>query len=408
MAVHSDTEFLVQGLQTAIEIWRKYEGKGLLGRYSPGPEVLEPLERAIEKCASYKAVEGEALFSGYSGFILRAPSLAAPLLYRADRPDRGETAIHEAAEWLIRLFTTQRSTGIFTAAIWGLRIDRPLEIDPNTTLIPFDQLPDTPMKRRVLERAQEVWDESVWLTERFYDVPAAAMRRSLADFPYIGSPDIPFERLSGVQVEAREQLTFLQVTATGAPLVAGSWFEWEDELLDLNAYENFVVWHLPEVEPRVAAHIAVKADDIGQHVRAFRSLPDDLRRKLLRSMDRFVLSQCRNQIADQILDLVIAFETALSGKGDYGPVNWKVGVRSAQLIGGKLEMRQEIRKDLRVLYNLRSATAHGGSINPSDIEEHGAMLEKCWFIYRDLVGGFLSLQRPPDWTALELEPRVRG
>jgi hypothetical protein len=95
---------------------------------------------------------------------------------------------------------------------------------------------------------------------------------------------------------------------------------------------------LPEVVPHVQSHVAVDATTLKKHADALWKLPPDLRRKLLRSMERFVLSQCRPQTGDRALDSVIAFETAVSGgKGDNAPVNWKIGVKAAQLIGGTLQ-----------------------------------------------------------------------
>jgi hypothetical protein len=176
-----------------------------------------------------------------------------------------------------------------------------------------------------------------------------------------------------------------------------------------NDYENYLSWFLPEVVPHVQSHVAVDATTLKKDADALWKLPRDLRSKLLRSMERFILSQCRRQTGDRPLDLVIAFETAVSGgKGDNAPVNWKIGVRAAQLIGGTLQQRQQTRRALSVLSGFRNDIVHGGSLNEAKQQELEGNLASSTAIYRTLLASFLSLGAVPDWSSLELEPRARA
>jgi len=79
-------------------------------------------------------------------------------------------------------------------------------------------------------------------------------------------------------------------------------------------------------------------------------------------------------VIDRILDLTLAFEIAVSGKGEQAPQSWKVSVRCAQMIGGPLWDRQENRRRMVALYNLRNQGTHGSSLSgggqqPSDKTE---------------------------------------
>jgi hypothetical protein len=237
-------------------------------------------------------------------------------------------------------------------------------------------------------------------------VPGAAIVRKVAKFPYIGSPAKSFGRLAKLEAEAKAPLSFLQTSATGQPLVTGSWFEYEDKDLDFNEHENYLVLSMPEIVPNVRSHVSVDPDALARDATALWSLPSDWQDDMLRSMERFTLSQCRHQIVDQVVDLAIAFEIATHGSGE-GPMSWKAAVRSAQLIGGRLPRRQKNRLAIEELFKIRSRGAHGGSLKASERKKHEAVLNEARGIYRAALASFLSLGARPDWKALELEPRTR-
>jgi hypothetical protein len=345
----------VSHLEEALLAWGEWKrDRTLLAQYPPGDGVVAPLAAAIETCESFKRVQGRCLFSGNSGVVLHAPSLSVPLLYRSDRADLGAQAVPDAADWLIRMLGTQQANGVFIVAVWGLSIDREIEIAKDMTLHPFDQLADVPMKRRLVERVEKAWDGAVWTSQRHFDAPGAAIVRKVPDFPYIGRFDKSLERIHEIEQDVITPLSFLQAGAAGQPLAVGGWFEYEDPDLDLNSHENYMSWLLPEIVPRVQSNVMVDSTILQRDATALWSLSRDWRSNLLRSMKRFTLSQCRHEIVDQALDLAIAFEIAVSNKGDNAPVSWKVGVRSTQLIGGTLERRQQNRRALADLYKLRN------------------------------------------------------
>jgi len=242
---------------------------------------LTPLAAAIEKCDGYKVVAGHSLFSGYSGVVLDARALALPLLYHAERPHLGAGAVSAAADWLIRTLETRRAEGVFIVVIWGLSVDREVKIAKGMTLVPFDQLSDSYMKRRIADRAEftkrsrRAWDHGVWSSANSYDVPGAAIVRKVAKFPYIGSPTISFGRLAELEAEARVAIPFLETSAAGQPLVTGSWFEYEDRDLDFNEHENYLALSTPEIVPHVRSHVSVDPEALARDAAALWSLPSD-------------------------------------------------------------------------------------------------------------------------------------
>jgi hypothetical protein len=142
---------------------------------------------------------------------------------------------------------------------------------------------------------------------------------------------------------------------------------------------------------------------------AISSFPADWRNDLIRSMKRFILSQCRHQTIDRILDLALAFEIVLSsGDGSNAPLSWKISVRSAQLIGGPLPKRQDIRNRMTAFYNLRSKITHGSGSKSAEENKMEKVLLDTTSIYRDMLRQLLVLPDRPNWNSIELEPISAG
>ncbi len=363
---------------------------------------MGPLETAIEACEIYRKVAGSYIFSGCS-VVVSGSMLAAPLLARAD-PKYG-MGIPRAIEWFKKILTRTKETGSYAVAIWGMKLDKPVEIMDGYLVQPYAEAPDFPIKRRINGLTRKVGDGRVWYSTRFYDAPGAIMTRAVKDFPYRGCSDLPFKELRRLAGDTSDLLALLQASITGDPLVGASWFSYEDDEFNFNDRENHLSWHVPEVEPIVRNHVNVTAESLAAVNAALKKLPDDCREKLSRSAHRYVLSLCRHQPIDRILDLAIAFEIMTGGgKGDNAPPSWKVSVRSAQLIGGTLERRQCIREALGSLYKLRNASSHGGSPQDARLKD---ILATCSSIYRRLVDSVLAPGASLDWSAIELEPRTR-
>ena len=142
----------------------------------------------------------------------------------------------------------------------------------------------------------------------------------------------------------------------------------------------------------------LNAHEVLNYYSAFCDLAPDWKTDLRRSMDRYILSQCRHGLIDQVLDLALAFEIAVSQKGDNLAVRWKVSVRTAQLIGGHLEQRLGNRRLVGQLYDLRNRAAHGSRLVDAD----GELLASCATIYRSLLRRLITFRDRPDWNSIEL------
>lgn len=401
-----DRDILARAVEAALIAWEEAtRDASLLGRGQPDKSILEPLSSAISSCCVYQAVAGHVLFTANSGPVLDAPGLAIPLLNHAESARwRGKdvgNAARNAADWLLKMLTTREAAGTFTGAIWGLRIDEQVFLTENSWLVPFTDLPDSRFKKLITDRARPFWNNAVWMSQRDFDAPGAAFVRKAADFPYIRTDDASLKTMIALEAEAYNFLIYLQGKAAGQPLTLGYWFTYDDEELDLNSFDNFVSWILPEITPVIRDNVPMDGRTIQQEVKALLAMPEDWRNDLHRSMERYVLSRCRHQLIDHILDLTLAFEIAVSGKSEQVPQSWKVSVRTAQMIGGPISKKQENRRKLTALYNLRNRGTHGSDLT-RDRDKQEAVLANALPLYRSLLDSFWQHKVRPDWDAIEL------
>jgi hypothetical protein len=345
-------------------------------------------------------VAGKMIYSAHPGVVIHAPRLAGDLFGRA------QYKVPEAVDWLLRVLNTTTANGLFVAVIWGLGLKDKIQVSSTSWLIPFSTLRKSTMKDWVEQRSRPNDYNAVWLTPTYYDRPGVALITEVRDLPYISADGSPFTILESVTKRASEVLSLLQAMSVGHPLAIGYWFEYDDRDLDISTWENWVRWLLPEVVPLIQSATPIDENVVQGELQQYAALPDDIRRDLLRSMDRYVLSQCRREPTDRVLDLALAFEIAVSGERSSAPISWKVSHRSAQLIGGPLEVRKSNRKIVADLYGLRSKATHGSSLKDMG-GNSGDGLRAAAEVYRTVLKSLLKLGNKPDWDALELEPFSR-
>lgn len=401
--MHDDNTILMAALESAVSAFRKANPNPTLLGSTPDRSVLGPLAAAIERCAAYRAVAGQVVFSGGSGPILNSGSLASQLFSRGGWPTKD---VGGAVNWLLKLLQTRQATVLVKAAIWGLRVNQPLALSQTAQVVPFAALPDSYMKKRLEDHARRCYDESAWVAPNYYDLPDAAYVEEVSHFPFIRPDGASFQRMAELERRVDDLATILQATIVGRPIAVACWFEYLDSDLEYSTWENAFAWLLPEVHPRVQRGSLVEESIIQDNVSSFDALSGikDRRETLLRSMNRFRLSQSRRQPIDRVLDLALAFEIAVSDQssGEHIPPSWKVSVRTAQIVGGALSERQQNRKSISELYTLRNRATHGGHLRGKSAANPDLVIETSCAIYVRLMTKLLSIKEGPDWNAVEL------
>jgi hypothetical protein len=398
--MHDERAILIGTLENAARTYAEIDPRPTLIGSDPDSSIIDPIATAIESCSAYQAVAGHMVFSGGSGPVLHSHALAVHLFSRGVSWGND---IPGAVDWLLRLLTTREAKGLFKAAIWGLSLDQEVTLIGTSRLMPFAALPDSYMKRRISERAKPCYDGSVWMDQRLYDVPLVAYVEEVPNFPYIGADGACFRMMNELVWQAHALWVLIQAASVGHPLVVACWFEYADRDLEYSEWENTFTWLLPEIPPHVKRCSPADIQGIQANIANYRALSPGRRSTLSRSMERFRQSQCRREAIDRILDLALAFEIAVSDKGDNAALGWKVSVRSTQLIGGPRKERKHNRATISALYSLRNQATHGGTLKAikKPIDE---MLQDNSELYVLLMKRLLALRLKPDWKAVELEP----
>lgn len=365
-------------------------------------EDMSPLTKAIEACSIYRQVANKVVFSSSQDVLLNARDLADKLGNRVHTQQDAE----EPIDWLIGLLSTETSNGSLIAAIWGLEIAEPVPIADGIKLVPFSALRPSFMKRRTEERGGKSPGWFTWWSDREWSVPGAAYVAELRSFPFLDA-GATRKKVDGLLEEGRRIWTLIEVLGAKSPLVFGSWFEYENEELDLAVYDTFMTLSTPEIPPKIKYQTALEPSAFSALLDSFRALPRDYQNLLLRAADRFCLSKCRWQRVDCVLDLALAYEIAVSGKGDQGlSPTWKVSTRTAQMVGGDLATRLETRATVRSFYQLRNEAAHGGSLSS---EKAASAINRASEIFPELLSSLISNGQSPNWASIEIEsPSASG
>jgi hypothetical protein len=136
-----DRTILITALEEAAKAYRALNPVPTILGAEP-EEIVDAVSAAVGRCKTYQAVAGLVVFSGGSGPVLDAHSLASRLFSKGVRWGND---IPAAVEWLIRLMTTRETTGLFKAAIWGLGLNQEVTLTETSRLMPFTVGFDTEM-----------------------------------------------------------------------------------------------------------------------------------------------------------------------------------------------------------------------------------------------------------------------
>lgn len=79
---------------------------------------------------------------------------------------------------------------------------------------------------------------------------------------------------------------------------------------------------------------------------------------------------------ERLLDIGIAFEAIFLNDGNHQELKYRLSLRAAKLLGKTLEERRNIFHIVKNLYDLRSAIAHGGTLNDKKRNDNNKKLEQ--------------------------------
>lgn len=210
--IKSGTAELVEVLERSVAAFAR-TSPSLLS--IPDNSIIEPIEGAIRRLEVYQTVAGQVLLSGNGGTIVQDHIFSLQLFFRAQKNPR------DAADWLVKILSTKQTDGRLVACLWGVSIDASVQLSTKVRLMPFDSLPDSPMKSRVHSNAKDTWNNSAWMAKNYFQTPATAYVLQLSNFPYIGDTTAPFAMLERAIEISQDYWTLIEGVAVGHPIVVG-------------------------------------------------------------------------------------------------------------------------------------------------------------------------------------------
>ena len=368
--------------------------------------VARPIKAMLSEAEPFKGGPGFLVqqSNGWTGFHANEASIVL-----SRRVLRGETP-EQAVGWLEKILATERANGIGVLALWGVQVASPLELGFGLTLLPFSSLPDSSTKRR-LSQARDLAAFPGLLSSPFASPPKAALAFSHTVSPFLhpvkqGEPPVQEDPHKGQSLldDARLALTLV---GPSCPVGAGYWFQFADpDLADASFYPGVITSYQEVLPWDFTPDADLDPDESKRLVPAFLGLGEPLRATLRLSLRRFNQALRRPPHGDRAVDLAISLESLLVDGGSEN--TYKMGLRAALLLGGKMERRREVRAVVGALYTLRSALVHDGVL-PSEVKVVGAGKRPAPDVVKDateicarVLRSILEAGSIPSWYEYEL------
>lgn len=266
-----------------------------------------------------------------------------------------------AVAWLHRLFEIDRADLRLVAAVHGIEVQQPVSLANGVRLMPFAATPDSP-NFRMLGRRYQIQPLAM------VDI-ASVMLPTIAVFD-IGTVAATADHMAGKAaydtaydaiLDAARAFT---LTDRCAPVVGNSWTDFVDPSLTLAEFGHIWMGARFEGSLSQAPPLNVNGEALAW-VDQYLWMDELLRRSVDVALDRLNLARRRRSPGDQAIDSGICLE-ALLGDDNPQELTYKLRLRAALLLGTTLAERQEIRKAVHDLYNLRSKVVHGRARRPED------------------------------------------
>lgn len=316
----------------------------------------------------------------------------------------------QALDWLEKVLATEKAEGIWVMALWGVSVDNQVSLLPEVDLIPIDELPESDEKEW-LQRPRDTFPNwhSLMSPLRLGQPKSALIQHTVVE-PFLVHLE-GNEGLGEFKHEGNQLLddVMLTLTAVGPSVTIPAlyWFQYKDPDLDFARLGHIISHHHLEVTPmHLSEYGSFDFETAESAVKSFFQLEDKTRRKVRIALERLNLAMRRRRPADQALELCIALETLLTqGPGEN---TYKIGLRSARLLGGDLEEQLKNRVIVSGTYILRSALVHDGEDKETiKLKNQGKVRAKSVVndaipICAAVIRRILELGSIPDWYEFEL------
>lgn len=343
---------------------------------------------------------------GSSGFY---PEFAVShLVQKTLQTGSPETSI----EWLQQILATTTATGKTIHALWGVPVDREIQLTPQVKIVPIEMLPESPQKK-LISGGLYFPRSSLVMASLDYEQPKSALTVDRKIEPFVFDPNVGqnFNNDEFVQIHELLLDVTLVLTVVGprVPISAAQWFTFDDpDLNQVSITSGARRSQSHEILPNYCEYPSLDSVEASDIVQAYLALPAGTRNKVRVALKRLNQAQRRHNVGDRAVEISIALETLL-GDNANTEMTHKIKVRSVRLLGGSNEFRQKNASIISKTYNIRSKLVHmgiadaassetvcGQTMSASDIINHAITM--C----ADLTKIIIRRGSIPDWKDFDI------
>lgn len=413
MPVLKEREALLESIQVATEqfttLYSKKCEEGLPQNMAEAICLHEASSEVIATLAKepvFLHCESRMIRSGNGSSSFHPMFVAPKLIKKAFGAGNNEMAV----TWLEKILTTKQATGFSIMAVWGVRVDRAVQMGNNVSLVPIGELPDSYQKRWILEKD--------WLQSQLdsmpmpcMDAPTAALIAEMVIDPLFiyGETDKPVDVWQSNRELLDDARLALSMLGPCAPLQACSWFNFKDpDIADAQIGVSRSSTHIEIMPIKIGQPEVLDAELASSLVGKYLSLDGSVKQRLRVALERLNQGLRRFRPGDQAMEISVALETLLADGGTEN--TYKIGLRTALLLGGDTATRQENRAIVGGAYVMRSALVHSGTV-PNEIKvprlgkipaDEVAM--RAAKICGEVIQCIINRGHIPEWFEFELQP----
>jgi len=370
--------------------------------------VITALETQDEFCEG-KGFLINSIDGGGQGFnSYQASTILISLAHQTNSPSG-------AVDWLEKILTTQEATAFHITALWSLPAKKITNLYENIDLVAFDDLPDSRQKQSI----QGVCNYQP--INLLSPPPNLALPQSALVFHGTVTPfKTPITRDTQIQPIGpvvdysllNDVRLALVVVGPRAYIEAIRWGHFEDNDLEYALIGSGSSRLPPELFPRSFFEYGpFDSTKAKAAVHGFLRLKGKSKNKVRIALDRLNRAMCRADAGDQATELGIALDTLFTDQ--HVELSYKIALRSALLLGGKISVKKSHRAIIQAIYDIRSSMVHNGSVSKTmKVQGRGKLplkeiVKEGIIITSAIISRIIELGGIPKWNTVELSGRFK-
>ncbi len=308
------------------------------------------------------------------------------------------SAVEDTVENLHQFLGTTTIPILTVAAVSGVTPESPISLSDQLTLLRFDGLPPSRMRR----------DRLSVLGSLAPRPEAALMKGELLTRTgeEAGNRKVTYHRDDS---EFREACRIITIVGICAPRILSIWEQTEDWVpCGDRLYRSHILWGGHPFPYRTE----ILSDEKGRLVRAlwdrYASVPEPTKRTLRMSIDRLNLALGNMIISNSAIELGISLEALLLAdrQPDRGEQTLTLRLRAARLLGSDVDSRRQVSLLIRNVYAIRSEAVHTGTVDidkPMNGEPKLSLLSRGHWVAAEANRKIIEAGALPDWETLLYE-----